>query len=98
MVDGVGDGAAMISRIHHCVGDGVALARVMLSLTDSEPDAGIELPEPETEAPEATGLAASGVRLLTGAGRVGSAAVRQGLQVAVSPSHAARLAGAVGGA
>jgi diacylglycerol O-acyltransferase / wax synthase len=95
MVDGVGDGAAMISRIHHCVGDGVALARVMLSLTDSEPDAGIELPEPETEAPEATGLAASGVRLLTGAGRVGSAAVRQGLQVAVSPSHAARLAGAV---
>ncbi len=99
MVDGFGDGAAMISRIHHCIGDGVSLARVMLSLTDSEPDAGIELPEAEHRAPAAEvgvpGLAAFGVRFLTGAGRVGSAAVRQGLQVVVSPSHAARLAGAV---
>ena len=99
MVDGFGEGAAMISRIHHCVGDGVALARVMLSLTDSEPDAGIELPEPEDREPAAesglAGLAAAGVRLATGVGRVGTAAVRQGLQVAASPSHAARLAGAV---
>jgi len=100
MVDGFGEGAAMISRIHHCVADGVSLARVMLSLTDSEPDAGIEPSEPEHHAPAAEvrvpGLAASGVRLLTGAGRVGSATVRHGLQVAVSPSHAARLAGALG--
>ena len=41
MVDGFGDGAAMIIRMHHCIADGIALARVMLSLTDSEPDAGI---------------------------------------------------------
>ena len=38
MVDGFGDGAAMICRMHHCIADGIALARVMLSLTDSEPD------------------------------------------------------------
>ena len=42
MVDGFGDGAAMITRMHHCIADGIALARVMLSLTDSEPDAPIE--------------------------------------------------------
>ena len=61
----------------------LSLARVMLSLTDSEPDAGIELPEAEHRAPAAEvgvpGLAAFGVRFLTGAGRVGSAAVRQGV-------------------
>jgi len=99
MVDGFGDGAAMISRIHHCVGDGVSLARVMLSLTDFEPDAGIELREPEHPARagevRVPGVAAFGVRLLGGAGRVAAKAVSQGLEVAVSPSHGARLAGAV---
>ena len=99
IVDGFGDGAAMISRIHHCVGDGVSLARVMLSLTDSEPDAGIELPEPGHRARAVEvgvpGVAAFGVRLVSGAGRVASAAVRQGFEVVVSPSHGARLAGAV---
>ena len=99
MVDGFGEGAAMISRIHHCIADGVSLARVMLSLTDSEPDAGIEPPEPQHGAPATevgmSGLAGYGVRLVTGAGRLGSVAVRQGLDLAVSPSHATRLAGAV---
>ena len=41
MVDGYGEGCAMYVRMHHCIADGIALARVMLSLTDSEPDAGI---------------------------------------------------------
>ena len=36
LVDGFGSGAAMICRMHHCIADGIALARVMLSLTDSE--------------------------------------------------------------
>ena len=45
MIDGFGDGAAMIIRMHHCIADGIALARVMLSLTDSKPDAGIGPPE-----------------------------------------------------
>ena len=99
MVDGFGEGAAMISRIHHCIADGVSLARVMLSLTDSESDAGINVPEPPPSAPAAEmgvpSLAGFGGRLVTGARRVGSAAVRQGMQVAESPSHAARLAGAL---
>ena len=42
MIDGYGDGAAMYTRMHHCIADGIALARVMLSLTDAAPDAGIE--------------------------------------------------------
>jgi hypothetical protein len=39
LVDGYGGGAAaMIQRIHHCIADGIALARVLLSLADDAPD------------------------------------------------------------
>ncbi|MGZ4268013.1 MAG: WS/DGAT/MGAT family O-acyltransferase [Solirubrobacteraceae bacterium] len=41
LVDGYGEGSAMVSRMHHCIADGIALARVMLSMTDEHPDAGI---------------------------------------------------------
>lgn len=42
LIDGPGRGCAVIVRMHHCIADGIALARVMLSLTDAaarpEPD------------------------------------------------------------
>ncbi len=39
IVDNYGDGFAVISRLHHCIADGIALMRVLLSLTDDSPDA-----------------------------------------------------------
>ena len=48
VVDGFGGGAAIIYRMHHCIADGIALARVMLSMTDTGPDAGIAPPAPES--------------------------------------------------
>jgi WS/DGAT/MGAT family acyltransferase len=44
LVEGFGGGTAMIVRIHHCIADGIALSRVLLSLTDTHPDAGIAPP------------------------------------------------------
>jgi WS/DGAT/MGAT family acyltransferase len=41
LVDGYGEGGALIGRIHHCIADGIALGRVLLSLTDESPDVGI---------------------------------------------------------
>ena len=41
LVDGFGAGAAIVWRIHHCIVDGVSLARVLLSLSDHAPAAGI---------------------------------------------------------
>ena len=41
LVDGYGPGCALLFRVHHCIGDGIALARVMLSLTDGAAGAGI---------------------------------------------------------
>ncbi|MCR6662257.1 MAG: wax ester/triacylglycerol synthase family O-acyltransferase [Luteimonas sp.] len=33
-------GSALVARIHHCYADGIALVQVLLSLTDTRPDAG----------------------------------------------------------
>ena len=40
LVDGYGSGTAILTRMHHCIADGIALARVLLSLTDAQPEAG----------------------------------------------------------
>lgn len=36
LVDGLGDGCAVILKLHHCIGDGFALVEVLLSLTDEQ--------------------------------------------------------------
>jgi diacylglycerol O-acyltransferase / wax synthase len=99
MVDGFGEGAALIVRMHHCIADGIALARVMLSLTDSAPDAGIAGDEARAPAPTRVmvgGMPIPGTRTAKRAVGLGMSVVRQGLDIASSPSHAAALAGAVG--
>ena len=68
-IDGYGDGAAVFTRMHHCIADGIALARVLLSLTDATPDAGIAPPRPKAAessslAARVTGPAAAGMRLV----------------------------------
>ncbi len=45
LVEHVGDGCALIVRLHHSIADGVALVRVLLSLTDPSPDAAWNPPE-----------------------------------------------------
>jgi WS/DGAT/MGAT family acyltransferase len=42
LVDGYGEGSAIVARMHHCIADGIALSRVLFSLTDEAPDADIE--------------------------------------------------------
>jgi len=34
----MGNGTAVVARLHHCIADGIALASVLLSLTDDHPD------------------------------------------------------------
>jgi WS/DGAT/MGAT family acyltransferase len=44
VIDGYGDGMALVTRMHHCIADGIALTRVLLSLTDEQPDLDIAQP------------------------------------------------------
>ena len=43
LISGYGSGSAIFLRIHHSLGDGIALTRVLLSLTKGEPDATTEI-------------------------------------------------------
>lgn len=55
-------GSALIARFHHCYADGIALMRVLLSLTDADPRGRerVRLPPPPPPPPEASGLLSLG--------------------------------------
>jgi diacylglycerol O-acyltransferase / wax synthase len=38
LVENYGTGCALLCRLHHAIGDGIALMRVLLTMTDDEPD------------------------------------------------------------
>ena len=38
LIEGFGGGCALLSRLHHCIADGIALVQVLLSMTDATPD------------------------------------------------------------
>jgi diacylglycerol O-acyltransferase len=48
LVQPYGDGCALIARLHHSIADGIALVHVLLSLTDTEPDAPWPFSMPQT--------------------------------------------------
>lgn len=50
LIENYNGGCVLLGRLHHCIADGIALIRVLLSMTDSMPDA----PWPSTaDAPDA---------------------------------------------
>jgi diacylglycerol O-acyltransferase len=42
VIDGVGRGSALVTRFHHCMGDGTSMTALSMRLYDSAPDAPIE--------------------------------------------------------
>jgi WS/DGAT/MGAT family acyltransferase len=82
LVDGFGGGMAMLSRTHHCIADGIALSRVLLSLTDSHPDAGIAPPR-EAAGRGLLGSIAAPVR--TGA-HIAHAGVHESIEILTHPT------------
>ncbi len=94
IVDGVhGRGGALVSRIHHCIADGIALTRLLLSLTDEDPTDR----SGETEWWEATPRRTLSEPAHRGTARaaahVAAVAARQSLRSVRHPRHAAELAG-----
>ena len=82
LVDGFGEGMAMISRIHHCIADGIALARVLLSLTDRLPDAGIAPPREGG----GRGLLGSIAAPARAGAHVAQAGVHEGIEILTHPT------------
>jgi diacylglycerol O-acyltransferase len=52
LIESYGSGCALVGRVHHCLADGPALMHVLLTLTDTEPNA--PLPVTTAQAPPAS--------------------------------------------
>ena len=81
IIEGYGQGTAVLSRMHHCIADGIALTRVLLSLTDEQADAGLA-PREEPHAGGRTDALLAPVRVGTHAAE---AALHEGFELAVHP-------------
>ena len=84
-IDGYGQGTAVLSRMHHCIADGIALTRVLLSLTDSQPDAGLA---PAAEPAARRGRAAALAAPAQAGAHAAEALLHEGFELAAHPRSA----------
>jgi len=79
-------GSAVVARLHHCIGDGMALVQVLLSLTDEyfDPD---RFSKPNGSGSALPGPAAGLVRALAGTVRVGRRLLEECVRTLLRPSH-----------
>jgi len=98
LLDGYGDGCALVVRMHHAIADGIALARVMLLLTDEVGDgAAVGIADPDEgaggESPGTLGRIAAPLRSGAAAGRaVAGTGVHAAVETRLHPRSVADLA------
>lgn len=93
MVDGYGEGSAIVCRFHHCMADGVTLARLMMTLMDGRPDSGgFETPALELEHRPRGGIrrvpvAGQLAGAVSGGLHLGGTLLHEGLETVVHPGR-----------
>jgi len=87
-IDGPGHGSAVIVRMHHCIADGIALAQVLLSLTDTSSSSPAEPPQLPVASPHSSSV------LRTAIG-VSLSLLNEARRTLARPRQALELAGAV---
>ncbi|HEX4806140.1 MAG TPA: wax ester/triacylglycerol synthase family O-acyltransferase [Conexibacter sp.] len=97
VVDGYGHGGALVTRMHHCIADGIALARVMLSLTDPAPGAAHALSIEERAHERAHGPLQRVAAPLAPALGVAGALAHEGIETLLHPARVGRLPGEAAG-
>lgn len=94
LIEGYEGGAALLWRIHHCIADGIALTRVMLSISDEGAgEAGSPGEEPEQSQGPLHQLAGAPAKAVSAARKLGGAAVHEGMETLAHPDHLRDLAG-----
>lgn len=83
-------GSALIARLHHCIGDGMALVQVLLSLTDEYFDPA-RFPSTEKHS-LLPGVVRGALNTLRGTVSAGRRLLTEGARSLVNPSHALRRA------
>jgi WS/DGAT/MGAT family acyltransferase len=87
------DGGALVSRVHHCIADGLALVQVLLSLTDTTARPRRRSAPAAPAAPDGEAAAAAGPLL-----RAGGWLAQAGFGLVRDPEQAVRVAGLGAGA
>ncbi len=90
-------GSALVARIHHCYADGIALMRVLLSLTDPSPVAAVpaaaaEVPDEDANDPWSR-LFAPVTETVAGALRLGGVLWQDYIELVTHPMRAVEYAG-----
>ena len=100
LVENFGRGSALIARIHHCYADGIALVRVMMSMTDAAPNGPPAMPfeviprrkrgsDPDDPLAPLLDPIAGAMKL---ARSVGSTLIEKGAEIWLDPAKAVALA------
>jgi diacylglycerol O-acyltransferase len=96
LVEDYDGGSALVCRLHHCIGDGLALVYVLLSLTDTTPDAPLRIAQPEIRRRRRQGplgrLSQPARAAFKTARQVSGALVQQCQEMRADPSRVADLA------
>jgi WS/DGAT/MGAT family acyltransferase len=80
-------GSAVVARLHHCIGDGIALVQVLLSLTDEHFDPA-RFPTTEHARSLIPGPVRAAWRAAKGTAAAGSRLLAEGVESLLRPSHA----------
>jgi WS/DGAT/MGAT family acyltransferase len=95
LVENVAGGAAMVLRLHHCIGDGTAMNAVLFRLMDMAREAPIgEVEGPATEAPERHDFLSTAFRPVRSIGKAIRELAHQGSESLRHPSRIVEGAGA----
>jgi WS/DGAT/MGAT family acyltransferase len=95
LVENVEGGAAMVLRLHHCIGDGTAMNAVMFRLMDMAREAPIgEVQGPPTEAPERHDFLSTAFKPVRSIGRAIRQLAHEGSESLRNPSRIVEGAGA----
>jgi len=98
LVENYRGGSALIARIHHCYADGIALVRVMLSMTDASRDGAPAMPfeargsGPRSPDDPREALTGSLAGVLKSARRIGGVLAEKGAGIWSDPAQAVALA------
>jgi diacylglycerol O-acyltransferase / wax synthase len=101
LIDGYKEGSVVLARIHHSIADGIALVRVMLSLTDPTPVASARRRSAASSNHAGPldwlpGVAGGAAKLLQDPGRIAEGAYRLGRLVLLPPDPPTPFKGELG--
>ena len=93
VVDNFGDKGALVVRLHHCIGDGIALVQVLLGMTDEVPDPAQDTrPKPRARDLLGQTFVAPVRSSVSSVQKLAGMAVQESWETLTHPAHAVELA------